>query len=155
MPTELIKYIYYTIVFSTFNLAISLVYYIYGWVLYRKKAENIQHSDLTVEQRLYLGTIDFVNVRYDWIKKFAVKIRKFSTAYFILSEIICFVAMLLTKDVILIGRISFAVGFLLFLFWIYLLSYYKKKTAELAEQHKVNLKNKLDEYEASKRKKEV
>lgn len=150
MLNDLIKIMSYAVVFTTFNFVISALYYIYGLVLYRKKAENIQHSDLLVEQIVYLGKINFINVRYDWIKRFAVKIKKFSIAYFILSEIICFFAMLTTEKEILIGRISLLAAAILFVLWLLLLLYYRIKTAILAERHKENLNKALEKYKESK-----
>lgn len=148
MIGTIINYYPYIIVFSVFNIFISLFYFVYGWIIYKKKAKKIQHSDLTPQQKIFLGTEKFKNVRYVWIKKFGKKIRNFSVLYFILSEILCFVAIWLTKKCVLICRISFFVAVFLLLFSLFLqLYYYRNKTAKLAEEHKKNLEKALERFD--------
>lgn len=143
MFNALINYYPYIIVFSVFNIIISLFYFVYGWVVYRKKAKKIKHSSLSPQQKIFLANRNFKNVCYVWIKKFGAKIRNFSFAYLILSEIICFVAVWLTGKCVLICRISFFTAIFLLLLWGFLLYYYRKKSKILAEEHKKNLEKAL------------
>lgn len=144
MLSTLINYYPYIIVFSVFNFVISLFYFVYGWVVYRKKAKKIKHSNLSPQQKIFLANRNFQNVCYTWVKKFGAKIRNFSFIYLILSEIICYVALWLTGKYLLICRISFFTAVFLLLLWGYLLYYYRKKAEILAEDHKKNLEKALE-----------
>lgn len=149
MLQTLINYYPYIIVFSVFNLFISLFYYICGWIIYRKKAKKIKHSDLLPQQSIFLKTINFKNVRYAWIKKFGIRIRNFSFVYFILSEIVCFFAIKFTGKHILVCRISLFSAIFLLVIWIFLLLYYRKNNKKLAEIHKKNLEIALQNFDES------
>ncbi len=142
----------YEVVFTIFNFGISLLYYVYGFIIYRKKARKIKHSDLSKEQVEFLRNTKFVNVHYKWIKKFGVKIWDFSILYFVFSEIACVAGVYFTKNAVLICRISFFAAVALLLLWIYLLVYYNKKDKEVELQHKKNLERRLKKFEEQEKK---
>lgn len=144
MLNTLIRFYPYIIVFSVFNFVVSIFYFIYGWVIYRKKAQKIKHSNLSPQQKIFLANRNFQNVCYSWIKKFGVRIRNFSFIYLILSEALCYVALWLTGRYLLICRISLFTGVFLLLLWGYLRHFYKKKSKILAEDHKKNLEKALE-----------
>lgn len=145
MLNDLIKLLAYAVVFSTFNVAVFIIYFIYDKVIL-KKAKKIQHSYLTVQQISYLKSIKFVNARYEWTKKFGTKVNKFSIVYLILSEIVCFFAVLLSDKYVLICRIALFTDAFMILAWIFLLVYFRKKSKALSEQHKKNLETALKDY---------
>lgn len=140
----------YSIAFSLFNIMISVLYYVYGWVVHKRKCETIAFSELTTEQAKYLVEIKFVNVQRGWIMKFCSLIRILSISYLFVSEIVCFLAMFFTREYVLVCRISFLSAALLFVIWIFLRFYVNKKYIKLAEKHKANLKRTLDEFEKIK-----
>lgn len=140
----------YTIAFSVFNIIISVLYYVYGWVVHKRKCETISFPELTIEQTKYLAEIEFANVQRRWITNFCSSIRNLSVSYLFVSEIVCFVAMYFTREYILICRISFSAAALLFIILVFLLFYVNKKYNKLAEKNKANLKRTLDEFEKIK-----
>lgn len=146
MLTKLAEAYPYIIVFSTFNFIISVFYYIYGWINYRKKAHNIQHSELSIEEITFLKKIQFQNVKRNWIKSYGLKLRNFSIIYFIVSEMLCSFAVLLSDKYILICRISLFTAIALLLLWIVLLINFKPKVKILEKQHKKNLKKALEDF---------
>ncbi|MCQ2472017.1 MAG: hypothetical protein MJ147_08275 [Clostridia bacterium] len=150
MMQDLMKIFAYTVVFSVFNLFILLIYFICGQVVLKKKAKKIRHSDLSVDQINFLERKQFKNIRYEWLKKFGENETKFSIIYFVLSEIVCFVAILLTSRYVLICRAAILIDAVLFLVWIFLLIYYNKKNKKLAEEHKENLEKALEKFDNSK-----
>lgn len=150
MMQDLMKIFAYTVVFSVFNLFIFLIYFICGQVILKKKAMKIRHSDLSVDQIDFLERKYFKNIRYEWLKKFGNGEKSFALIYFILSEIICFVAILLTSRYVLVCRVAILIDAILFLVWIFLLFYYNKKNKKLAEEHKENLEKALEKFDKSK-----
>ena len=140
----------YSIVYTTFNFVISFLYYIYGWIVFKKRYVKLSHSHISKEQKKYLSKIKFVNIHRNWLKKYYKKLRDGSVLYFVLSEIICLAAIYFTERYLLVCRISLVAAILLFLFWIFLLFYFRKNSLKLAAQHKENLKKALDEFEKLK-----
>lgn len=150
LTNELVRTLSFTLVFSTFNLIISLLYFIYGIVLHQTKVKRTTHSDLSDEQTAYLTKINFVNVQRKWIKDFTKKIKLGSVLYLIFSELICFVAILYTERYLLICRVSLFAAVFLLLFWIFLLVYFNKKNDKLMIQHLENRAKALEGFEESK-----
>ena len=140
----------YSIVFTTFNFAISFLYFIYGWIIFKKRYVKLSHSHLSKEQKKYLSEIKFVNVHRNWLKKYYKKIRNYSGLYFVFMEIICIAAIYFTERYLLVCRIALVAAIILFLLWIFLLFYFRKNSIKLASQHKENLKKALKDFEIIK-----
>ena len=150
LTTNLSNYFSYIVIFTFFNVFISVVYYIFGLIIFGRKSEQIQHTELSDEQLEYLNKIRFKNVKYFWMKTFALKIRFYSISYLILSEIACIVATYMTERVVLICRISFFAAVFLLLLLIFLIFCFRKKSKKLTAQHKENLKTALKDFEKAK-----
>ena len=144
------KFSSYIVIFTFFNVFISLVYYIFGLIIFRRKSEQIKHTKLPNEQLEYLNEIEFINVKYVWMKEFALKIRLFSICYLILSEIACMATILITERAVLICRMSFFAAVFLLLLLIFLIFYLRKKSRKLTIQHKENLQAVLEDFEKTK-----
>lgn len=150
LTNELVRTLSFTLVFSTFNAIILLLYYIYGAVLYLQKGKRTSHSGLSEEQTDYLNQIKFINVQRKWIKEITKKIKLGSVLYFIFAELICFVAILYTEEYVLICRIALFTDIFLLLCWVVLLVYVNKKDTVLAIQHQENREKALEEFKKSK-----
>lgn len=136
----------YVEVFTVFNFTVFLFYYLYGWIVLKKRYIKNSHTALSKNQKKYLTKIQFVNVQRPWLKKYYKIVRNYSLIYFFAAEILCFIAMYITERKVLICRIALFADFALLLFWIYLVFYFKKKNEELSEQHKEDLEKAIDEY---------
>lgn len=136
----------YSIVYTTFNLVVALVYNLYGFIVFKAKYNKLSHTSLSKHEKKYLSDIKFVNVHRNWLKKYYVNIRNYSILYFVASEIICFALIFFTAKYVLICRITLFVDLGLLLFLIYLIFYLRKHDKKLALEHKENLKKALKDY---------
>lgn len=92
MSEELYCLIPYSLIFSIFNIFVSLIFFIYGLATYNKIRKNLKHTKLSKGKKKYLAETKFVNVQRNWIRKFYKNICYFSGGYFVISEILCFAA---------------------------------------------------------------
>lgn len=146
MLNDLTKILAYAVAFTSFNLLAFLVYFITGNVIFKKTANKIKHSPLPVEQIEYLEKKNFKNVQHEFVTDFGRRIRNFSVFYIIFSEIVCFIAMLLSEKYVLICRIALFTDAFLVLLMIILLIFFKIKSKKLANEHQENLQKALATY---------
>ena len=146
MTPRVSSLIAYTMVFTTFNVLVSLIYNIYGFIIFKVKYNKLSHTSLSKHEKKYLADIKFVNVHRNFIKKYYTNIRNYSILYFFAAEIICFALIFFTAKYVLICRIDLFVDLGLLLVLIFLVFYLRKQDKKLALEHKENLKKALTDY---------